>query len=204
MPGTNTAAIPFTVFKVIGSSDALPLTQRLPQKASLTIKRGTPVVLSSGFLIERTAIDGVTKVVAGITDQFGDNLSSDGTASIGGSGLTFGSVPNQSSAVNIPIGAPPNDGLMGCVLASDNVIFQGVVDAAKTTANADIGSIFGLTKDTTTGNWFVDTTITTSAGGACVIVTEFVDPVGVGAFGVGTTGGRVAFKFTKAYQQILQ
>ncbi len=204
MPGTNTAAIPFTVFEVVGSSDALPQTQRLPQKGSLTIKRGTPVVLSSGFLIERTAIGGTTNVVAGVCDQPGDNLATDGTAPIGGSGTTYGSVPNQASAVNIPIGAPMADGLMGCLIANDLTKFQGVTDAAHTTANTDIGSIFGLTKGSTTGNWFIDTTITTAAGGACVIITDFVDPVGVGAFGVGTTGGRLAFKFTGTYQQINQ
>jgi hypothetical protein len=241
MPGTNTAAIPFTVWQVVGSSDALPLTKRMPQKASLTIKRNTPVVVSSGYIIERTAIsstagviagvcdqfgdnlasDGVASiggssviertaisstagVIAGVCDQFGDNLASDGVASIGGSSVTFGSVPNQSAAVNIPIGAPPNDGLIGVLIACDTTIFQGVTDAAHTTAATDIGSTFGITKDSTTGYWFIDTTITATASGACVIITDFVDPVGVGAFGVGTTGGRLAFKFIKAYQQIFQ
>src|SRR6266704_1632440 len=104
MPGTQAAAIPITVFKVIGSSSALPTMQRLPEKATLTIKFGTPIALSSGYLIERTAIDGTTKVVAGISTEAGHNLASDGVAPIGGSGLTYGSVPNQSAAVNIPIG----------------------------------------------------------------------------------------------------
>lgn len=204
MPGTNTAAIPFTVWKVNGSSDALPQTKRFPQAASLSIKRGTPVVLSSGTLVERTAISSTAGVVAGICDQPGDSLGTAGTAPFGGSGTTFGSVPNQTSAVNIPIGAPPADGLMGCIIANDLTEFQGVTDGAHTTAASDIGSIFGITKDSTTGNWFIDTTITTSGGGACVFITDFVDPVGVGAFGVGTTGGRLSFKFTGTYQQVNQ
>lgn len=202
MPGTQASAIPITVYKVKGSSDSLPETQRLPQKASLTIKRGTPVVLSSGYLIERTAVDGTTKVIAGITDQPGDNLASDGTAPVGGSGVTYGSVPNQSSAKNIPIGAPMADGLMGCVIAGDDTIFVAATDDAHTTAVTDLGTIYGLTKDSASGNWFVDTTITAAASGACVEVTDLVDPAGVGLNGVSSLGGRVGFRFTHAYQQM--
>ncbi len=190
----QTAATPITVWKVIGSSDALPTIQRLPEKATLTIKSGTPMALSSGYLIERTAIDGVTKVVAGICLEAGHNLAADGTAPIGGSGLTYGSVPNQSAAVNIPLGAPMADGLMGLLIACDTTIFQAKTDDAHTVAVTDVGSIFGLTKDSTPGQWYVDTTITSAASGACVEVTEVID--------LGTVGGRVAFKFTRAYQQM--
>lgn len=194
MPGTQAAPVPVGQYKVIGSSDALPLIRSLPQKASLTIKLGTPVVLSSGYLIERTAIDGATKVIAGFTLQAGDNLASDGTAPVGGSGITYGSVPNQASAKNIPIGAPPADGTMIIAVAADTNIFYAKTDDAHTVAVTDLGSIFGLTKDSTTGLWFVDTTITAAASGACVEVTDLIE--------LGTVGGKVGFKVTRAYQQL--
>jgi len=204
MAGTNTSAIPFGIWKVIGSSDALPLTQRLPQNTSQTFNAGTPVSLSSGYIQATGTVNSTTVVIAGIAQQPGDNLSSAGVAPIGGSKVTFGSVPNQTAAVNIPIGAPMADGNTGVYVANNNTIFYGVVDGAHTTAAADIGSIYGLTKDGTTSNWFVDTTITTAGGGACVEVLEFVDPVGTGFQGstTTTTGGRVAFRFTMAYQQL--
>lgn len=204
MAGTNTSAIPITIWKVIGSSDALPLTQRLPQATTQTFNAGTPVSLSSGNIQATATINGTSVVVAGIAQQPGDNLATAGTAPIGGSKVTYGTVPNQTSAVNIPIGAPMSDGLTGVFIASDFTVFQGVVDSAHTTTASDIGTIYGLTKDSTTGNWFVDTTITASGSGACVEITEFVDPVGTGFQGstTTTTGGRVAFRFTRTYQQM--
>jgi hypothetical protein len=132
------------------------------------------------------------------------NIGTSGTAPIGGSGSTYGSVPNQSAAVNIAIGSPMADGACGAYVANDLTWFVGVTDSSHTTVAGDVGSIFGLTKDTGTGQWFVDTTITSSGSGACVVVMEIVDPIGTGNNGVGTTGGRVAFKFTGTYQQINQ
>jgi hypothetical protein len=204
MAGTNTAAIPFTVWKVIGSSDALPLVRRLPQAATQTFNYGTPVSLVSGYLQATATITGTSIVIAGISQQAGDSIGTAGVAPVGGASLTYGSVPNQTSAVNIPMGAPMVDGNTGTLLASNTTWFVGCVDAAHTTAAADIGTIYGLTKDTTTNNWFVDTTITSAASGACVEVMEFVDPVGTGLNGstTTTTGGRVAFRVTAAYQQL--
>lgn len=194
MAGTQADALPFYVRRVTGSSDALPQTQRLPEKASLTIKRGTPVVLSSGYIIERTAIDGVTKVVAGIINEPAHTLAADGTAPVGGSGLDYGDVANQPNAKNIPVGAPMADGKIEVTLANDTTRFIGKTDDAHTVGVADVGSIFGLTKDTASGQWFVDCTITSAAAGACVEVTDIID--------VGVVGGKVEFKFTRAYQQL--
>jgi hypothetical protein len=163
---------------------------------------GVPVALASGYIQESGTISSTGNTIAGISQQAGDNLASAGAAPVGGSGLTYGKVPNQTSAVNIPIGAPMADGNTGVFIACDNTIFQGVTDGAHTNAVTDVGSIFGLTKDSTTGNWFVDTTITTAGGGACAEVTELIDAAGIGAFGVGTTGGRVAFKIARVNQQM--
>ena len=195
MPGTQTAPIPFVIYKVIQASDQLPYVERLPEKAALTVKRGTPVVLSGGFLIERGAISSVaTAIVAGVTDEDGHNLASDGTAPVGGSGLTFGSVQNQPAAKNIPIGAPMADGTLGTVVASDENIFVGKTDAAHTVAATDLGTVVGITKDATSGLWFVDTTIVTLATGGVV---EIVEPIELGV-----VGGKVAFKFIRPSQQL--
>lgn len=204
MAGTNTAALPFTIFKVVGGpGDALPLLMRLPQAAAQTLNFGTPVSVVAGFVQATGAIAAPT-LIAGVSQQPGDNLATAGTAPFGGSSITYGRVQNQPAAVNIPIGAPPMDGFLGTTLASDTNIFQGVTDGAHVLAATDVGALYGITKDPTTGNWFVDTTITTAATGAVVEITELIDPVGVGAFGVGTTGGRVAFRFTRVSQQLFQ
>jgi hypothetical protein len=115
--------------------------------------------------------------------------------------LTTGfKVNNQASAVVIPLGAPPNDGTLGMVLATESMEFQATYGDSATAANAvlaqvQVGAIRGLTKDAGNGFWYVDNNITTAAGGACVEIIELVDPVG-------TLNGKVIFKVTKAAQQL--
>ena len=197
MPGTQTTAIPIRVFRVEGSSDALPQTYRMAQAATQTFNLGTPLSVVAGFLQATAAIASTATQIAWISDQFGDNLATAGTAPVGGSGLKYGSVQNQPAAMNIPIGAPMADGAAGILVANNLTIFQAKTDAAHTLVATDVLSIFGLTKDATTGNWFVDTTIITAATGACALVTNLIDPIG-------TVGGKVAFKITQPYQQINQ
>lgn len=197
MPGTQTTAIPIRVFRVEGSSDALPQTYRLAQAATQTFNLGTPVAVVTGFVQASGAIAATTNQIAGFSDQFGDNLVTAGVAPVGGSGVKYGSVQNQPAAVNIPIGAPLADGAAGVLVANNLTIFYGKTDAAHALAQTDIGAIYGLTKDATTGNWFVDTTIITAATGACCLITNLLDPIG-------TVGGRVAFKITQPFQQINQ
>ncbi len=204
MPGTNTSAIPITVFRVLGASDSLPTQMRMAEVSSLTVNYGTPVRIVSGYVAEMDTIDGTDDLILGFTSEGSHTLGTSGTAPQGGSGTTYGSVPNQASAKNIPIGAPMADGTLGVFLAQDDTIFVGVTDAAHTTIITDIGSTFGLTKDSTTSNWFVDTTITSTASGACVLCTDIVDPIGTGNAGVGAAGGRIAFRVLGAYQQYFQ
>jgi len=102
--------------------------------------------------------------------------------------------------VLIPVGAPPNDGTMGLHEAVDSTIFIGVLGNGATAANAtiaqaDLGAIFGLTKDAGNGFWYIDNNITTTAGGACVQIVELVDAVG-------TLNGHEAFKVLHAAQQL--
>lgn len=194
MPGINLTATPITVWKVKGNSDALPQLRRLLEVAALTVKIGTPVVVSAGYAIERTAIAAVSAIIAGFTTEAAHNLASSGVAPQGGSGLTYGSVQNQPSAVNIPVGAPMADGALGVDIADENTIFQGDTDTAHALAVTDVTAIYGLTKNAGNGQWFVDTTITVEAAGACVEVLELISPVG-------TLGGRVSFRVLNTYQQ---
>jgi hypothetical protein len=92
------------------------------------------------------------------------------------------------------MGAPLSDGQMGFYVANDQVWFKAKTDSAHTLAQADIGAIYGLTKDGTCNYWYVDTTITAVNSGACVRVTELIDPIG-------TVGGLVAFEVMAVRQQ---
>lgn len=191
MPGTNTAALPITVFKVKGNSDAMPQTRRLAEGATQTFFFGVPVVVTAGYLVVSPTLSSAL-TIAGFSQEAGHNLTTNGVAPFGGSGLKYGNVPNQPNAVNIPIGAPMSDGTCGVNIADENTIFDGVVDAAHTPAVTDIGVIYGLTLDSASGQWFVDTTITSAASGAIVEVTDIITTV---------PGGMVGFRITKAGQQ---
>ena len=194
MPGTQTSAIPFTVYQTPGVGVSSPVINHAPEAASKTFHIGVPVVLSSGNLQESGAISTAVTIL-GFSAEAGHNLGTAGTAPVGGSGLTYGSVQNQTSAVNIPIGAPMADGTCMYFVGNNLTLFQGVTDAAHALIGTDVGSIFGLTKDTGTGQWFVDTTITTANGGAILEVVALIDAVGV-------LGGKVAFRVTNAGQTL--
>lgn len=191
MAGTQTGAIPFTVFQVVGSSDALPQQRRMPEEASNTFKVGTPVVLASGYITDSSAISSGTPALVGFSSEFAHNLASSGVAPAGGSGTTYGSVQNQASAVNVPLGAPMSDGNCGVYIANDETIMVGKTDDAHTLAVTDVGSTFGLTKDSASGFWFIDTTITVVGSGAVALGLQMVDPVG-------TVGGRLSFRIIDA------
>lgn len=193
MAGTQAKSIPFTIYQIVGSSDAAPQQRRMPEAASKTFHVGVPVVLSAGYIQESGAISSGTPAIIGMSSEPAHNLASAGVAPQGGSGVTYGSVQNQTSAVNVPIGAPMADGLCGVYIANNTTIFQGVTDDACTLAVTNVGVIYGLTKDTGTGQWFVDTTITSTGSGACVEVLQLIDAVGV-------VGGKVSFRVLDAAQ----
>jgi hypothetical protein len=199
MAATSGAAQPIYPLKVLIGGTAQAVIRRLLEKAAQTFKIGVPVQVeaATGFIIECAAIvSAATAKIAGFATEFANNLTTSGVAKT----LTQGSVQNQPAAFPIPVGAWPNDGTMGLHEAVDSTIFVGVeggstTDADGTIAQTDLGSIFGLTKDAGNGFWYVDKDITTVAGGACVQITDLVDPVG-------TLHGRVGFKVLHAAQQL--
>jgi hypothetical protein len=187
------------VWRVNNATHALPQILRMPEAAALNVNAGTPVYIgaapNAGMLVERTAITAAGAPIAGFTTEFGHNLTASGTAPVGGSGLYYGSVPNQVNARNVPLGAPMADGRLGINVATDQTEFVGATDAAHVVNNTDLGAIFGLTKDAVTRNWYIDSTISTTAAGACVQITSLVDPIG-------SLGGRLAFRVLRANQQL--
>lgn len=159
---------------------------RIIEDASQTFQGGTPVMLNTanGAIKAWDGTAGAGHLIAGISYEAASNLASAGLGApspnqpiVGvGSAITFGSVPNQSSAVNIPMGAPFNDGRVG--------FFPGVADSlfsatfgnngnTATPAVTDVGVQYGLTIDSNSKFWYVDKNKT---GGNAVVLVVALDP----------------------------
>ena len=174
--------------------------------ASQSFIDGTPVELSAGNII---AWDGttITNGILGIAPGVANNLASAGLGApslpfggVGrGAGLTFGSVPNQSTAVNIPYGAPLVDGRQVVELAIPDTWFEAQIDnsttGTATTAITLLDGQYGLTKDTT-GHWYIDLGKT---GASAVLVIKQLNP----ADPLGTAFGRVWFSFLSTSYQLV-
>jgi len=150
------------------TGDQPPIKRPLAQ-AGNTYLEGTPVMIiqagpNAGYL---GPWDGATinNGIAGFSLSYGTNLTTNGTAKT----LTFGSVPNESLAVKIPVGAPVWDGKEGIELASPSTVFFGEVGPAQLVAQTDIGKQYGMTKDAD-GHWFVDRTKVAANIVVCSIV----------------------------------
>jgi len=179
-------AVPIVVART--TQDSSPAIRRYQEKASQTFKEGTPVFRDNaveGGVREWSGVVATSKV-AGIAIEAASNLTTVGVAKT----LTFGSVPNQSLAVNIPRGAPLNDGSIGVQLADDTTEFQGVVLEGITALETDVGKSYGLTKDSN-NYWFIDKTKTDS-----VVIT------GVYPGDAGRDSGRLFFRFLPAAAQM--
>lgn len=149
-----------------------PVIQRIAEKAAQTFLLGVPVQVdtSVGFLKEW---DGTTVAngIAGFSKEAASNLASSGVAKT----LTYGSVPNQSAAVNIPAGAPINDGRCGVAVSEQGTVFFAQVGPAQTVAATDLLKQFGMTKDSD-NHWYVDRTKTTVGTNTVVQVVK-LDPI---------------------------
>ena len=182
-----------------------PRATRIIEELSQTFKAGTVVELFTDGGVK--VWDGATTTagIAGISYEAASNLASTGLGApvpyspVTGLGatITFGSVPNESSAVNIPHGAPPNDGRCGLYIGSGDSIFTaafGTTGAATVPAVTDVGVAYGMTVDAN-GYWYVDKAKT---GGSAVVRITALDPRDVPA-----AGSRVQFVFLAAAAQLL-
>jgi hypothetical protein len=152
-----------------------PRMSRPIEDAAQTFLAGTPLMINNatGGL---KAWDGVTITngIAGISKEFGANLSSagiplnappgtaPGALGVGG-GQSFGSVQNMPAAVNL-LRPYFNDGRTGVVLVITDNLFYAQVGPLQTTVITDVGKQYGMTKDAD-GHWYVDKT----KGGASVV-----------------------------------
>ena len=155
--------------------------RRIIEDDAQTFLQGVPVQIEAadGGVQEW---DGTTVAfgIAGFSLSAGSNLVTAGVAKT----LTFGSVPNESSAVNIPRGAPLNDGRVDFETADQDTVFRGQVGPAQTVSAVNVGVKYGMTKDSD-GHWYVDTTKTTvGTNTVCTIVK--LDPVDQGGFPLAT------------------
>ena len=200
MAATSGAAQPIYPFKVLIGGTAQAVQLRRLEKAGQGFLFGTPVQVdpASGFIQACPAIVSVaTALIAGFSTEPANNLAASGVAKT----LTQTGTPqNQPLGVFIPVGAWPNDGTMGLHEAVDSTIFIGVeggstTDADGTIAQTDLGALFGLTLDAGNNYWYVDKDKTTTATGACVQITDLIDPVG-------TLHGHVGFKVIHAACQL--
>lgn len=187
MPANLSVHSKITVFQTI--TNTTELAASINEKAGQTFKSGTPVQLASGVV---QAWDGTTVAagIAGITYIDASNLATDGAGAAGpftgigfpGTSTTFGNVPYETSAVNIPRGAPFSTGQTLFAVARQETYFRGQFDntnftnaASITPTQADIGVQYGLTVDSA-GQWFVDKSKVT-AGTNTVLKIVALDPI---------------------------
>lgn len=209
MAATAGVAVPIYAYRVQDTQGAQAAVRRYPEKSgqntpsSTYLYVGTPVQIdvagATGFVIACPAMTSVaTAKIAGFSLEFGHNLTTSGVAAQVGQ-LT-GAVQNQTSAVIIFGGAWPSDGNMGISIANDINEFVGLLggsttDADGTIAQAQLGTLMGLTQDATTKYWYVDADKVATTAGGCVEITTLIDPIG-------TLHGRVGFRVAKAAQQM--
>jgi len=168
------------------STQMQPASRRLTEDAAQTFLAGTPVHLGATGVVVWAGTGGapVLDAILGFSEESASSLTTSGVPKT----LTFGSVPNQPLAVNIPRGAPGNDGRIGVELANDETVFKGQIGAVLTPAV--VGVSYGLTIDTDT-HWYVDTSVTGANSSVRVVGIDAIDPRGV------------TFVVTRAAQQLL-
>jgi len=188
------------------TDDTTEMTQTFPEAAGQTFLQGVPVQLNAGNV---QVWDGVT-IAGGILGVSLENAHNLATAGAGfrsafgpvgfpGTGTTFGVVPNQPAAVNIPEGAPFSLGGVTYAEATVNTIFRGQADnstgAAVTPTKADIGKQFGISFDAN-NHAYIDYGKTTPGVNTVVIIYD-LDPID-GSI----ANARLLFKFLKVAQQL--
>ncbi len=183
------------------------MTDAPQEKSAQTFVNGTPVQLNAGFV---QAWDGVTvaKGIYGVALEDAHNLATSGAGAptpfgiVGfpGTGTTFGKVPYQSSAVNIPEGAPASLGYIDVAEANPDTIFSGQTDnstgAATTPTIANIGSQYGMTQDAN-GFWYIDFAKVTPGTNTVVLMT------GLHPIDGSIANARILFQFLQSASQIV-
>ncbi len=175
--------------------------RRIIEEAAQTFKGGTVVAMAAdGGVIAWAGASptGALGSPIGISYEAASNLSTTGKGAPAvnqpitgaGSAITFGAVPNEASAVNIPHGAPFNDGRVGFFTANVDVVYSatfGNAGNAATPLATDVGASYGMTLDTGSNFWYVDKS---KIGGAAL-----VKVIGLDLRDAPAAGTRVLFIF---------
>jgi hypothetical protein len=112
---------------------------------------------------------GGAEIVVGFSVEPGHNLTVAATAE---PAYSEGTPPNQSSAKIIPVGAWNRDGTIGFYEANGQNVFLASLKSGQTFAQSYVlaSTWYGLTKDATTGFWYVDLTDTAGDNAVCQLV----------------------------------
>ena len=173
----------------LGGFDAVELAYNDANSATYKIGAVLTPNGTAGQLIEATAASPTTAIM-GIALQPGSNLAAAiaypnyGQVYPAGSALAGSSTAGTANAVTPLL----------CAVAAPNQVFEGTfITGATDTAitSAVVFTKFGLTKDATSGYWYVDGSKTTTNGSVTVIGIKNVQDITLGT----TTGVRVFFVF---------
>lgn len=197
------------ILQVLNKANTTPFTSAQPEAAGQTFLSGSLVQLNGAGFVQLWDGATVAAGILGVSESFGLNLGSAGAGApsqpfgqITGTGAiqTYGSVPNQPSAVNIALGSPISDGRTLYIEPNQDNIFEAIFDnsagavaADYTPTQATIGVAYGMTKDAN-GYWYVDKNKT---GGSAI-----VQVVGVNPLDGFTVNARVRFVFLAAAVQV--
>ncbi len=205
-------AIPILPVKTISGNQFAG--RRIIERQSQTFKLGVVVSLNAdgGVQIwDVSTLSGAQGSPIGISQESASSLSATGTGapsspfgSLGqGATITFGNVQNEPSAVNIPHGAPINDGRVGLFLATLDTVFSatfGNAGSPAAPAATDVGATYGLTLDTAGNFFYVDKSKSNSVK---VVGLDPRDAVALQTSPSIPAGSRVLFQFLSTVVQQL-
>lgn len=176
---------PIKIYRVQGTV-GFPASSRDAEDATQTFKLGVPLRFVSGMLQECTFA--AADVVVGVSSEAAHNLTAANTAQ----DLSEATPINQASAITTPVGAWPRDGKLGNYHADGITVFSAALKAGQVFAQSLIipGTYYRLIKDSTSGLWYVDNTLT--GGNAGVVNLMGVDP---SCPNTAADGSRVFFQF---------
>jgi hypothetical protein len=217
MAGPNlTTHLPITVAQT--RTNTTEQTQAYPELSGQTFPFGAICQLTSAGYNQ--AWDGSTYVrgIVGVSLQPAFNLGTSGAGapppfgSVGapGSPTTYGTVPNQTAAVNIPAGATFSDGRSNIAQAVPTTVFRGQVDNSAGSVAADwtptianVGKEYGATQSSADGTWYIDLSKTTVGTNTAVTIVA-LDPeyLAAGSTTSSVANGQVYFCFTAAVSQV--
>lgn len=194
MPGVLSPVTyePFKAVRVASSAAAAPAMERHPEAATQTFKIGVPVMLDGGGNIVEFS-SAAPNIVYGVSYEPAHNLTVAGVKQ----DLSEAAPINQAGGVTTPIGAWIRDGKLGLYQANGLTVFSGVLKLGQifTQALLIAGTSYGITKDATTGLWFIDTTVVAGNSAVVTIIGGDASPT---APNDAVQGARVLFFFTQS------